>query len=102
MCINFRLPAAPIAGMQVWQIALGVMVMYSSFGAVTNPEGWLSAEPPQSDLRGLRGTFISGFLFAFMGVMNMANTIATIREKRRYRQKAKSAVSASVLPAKTK
>ena len=59
---------------------------------MVNKEGWLEQEPSQSDLRGMRGTFISGCLFAYMSVRNFIATITTITEKQKYRKRKRATV----------
>jgi hypothetical protein len=54
--------------------------------ALVNPEGWLEQEHRESDLRGMRGTFVCGCIFAFLALMNCYNTIMTITEKRLVKQ----------------
>jgi hypothetical protein len=74
-------------GLQLWQLRMGLSMVGETWRALLlDREGWLDPEPADADLRGARGTCILGVLFAYLGVMNFANTIITIAEKRRYRR----------------
>jgi hypothetical protein len=75
------------AALQGWQLFIGLDVASQTWPAMVNKEGWLEQEPSQSDLRGMRGTFISGCLFAYMSVRNFIATITTITEKQKYRKR---------------
>ncbi|KAF8072837.1 CBR1 [Scenedesmus sp. PABB004] len=68
--------------LQGWQLFIGLDLALKTWPALVDSEGWLEAERCQSDLRGMRGTFVCGCIFSFLAVMNAANTIATITEKR--------------------
>jgi hypothetical protein len=74
------------AVLQGWQLWIGVDLAIKTWPALVNPEGWLEAERCQSDLRGMRGTFLCGLIFAYMAIRNHITTIATITEKRQTRQ----------------
>lgn len=74
------------AVLQGWQLSIGVVLAFKTWPAVVNPEGWLEQENRESDLRGMRGTFVCGCIFSFLAVMNTYNTIMTINEKQK-RQK---------------
>eukprot|EP00877_Chromochloris_zofingiensis_P015081 jgi/Chrzof1/9827/Cz04g17170.t1 len=80
-----------LAALQAWQFLIGLEVSFKTYPAMLNREGWLDMEPTQSDLRGMRGTFICGCMFAFMAVMNFANTIVNITEKQRFRKRKSTA-----------
>jgi hypothetical protein len=67
--------------MQAWQCAVGIMVAVRTWPALLAREGWLEMERCQSDLRGMRGTFLCGCIYAYLAVMNFINTVATITEK---------------------
>lgn len=69
--------------LQGWQMWLGTKMMHHSARSLVAPEGWLEMERHETDLRGMRGTFLVGTMLAFMGVLNAANTISTIRNKRK-------------------
>lgn len=89
-CRLYRLLAVPpVAVLQGWQMSIGVDLAVKTWAAVVNPEGWLEQEHRESDLRGMRGTFFSGCIFSFLGVMNCYNTVVTITEKRRSDQAVK-------------
>jgi hypothetical protein len=81
------LPAQAV--LQGWQLFIGLDLALKTWPALTNTEGWLEQEGSQSDLRGMRGTFVSGCIFAFLAVMNSLNTVATITEKRQHHQQRK-------------
>jgi hypothetical protein len=83
------------AGLQAWQLFIGAHVALETWPAMLNKEGWLDEEPTQSDLRGMRGTFIGGCMFSFMAVMNFVNTIATITEKHKYKHKQRDSSASS-------
>jgi TMPIT-like protein len=68
--------------LQGWQLYIGVNFTLKTWPALVDSEGWLEQERCQSDLRGMRGTFVCGVIFSFLAVMNCINTIATITEKR--------------------
>jgi len=73
-------------GLQLWQLRMGASMVAETWRALLlDREGWLDPEPRDADLRGARGTCILGALFAYLAVMNFANTVITIVEKRRYR-----------------
>jgi hypothetical protein len=75
-------PAAPPhAVMQAWQFAVGFLVALRTWPALLATEGWLDMERCQSDLRGMRGTFLCGLIYSYMAVMNFINTVATITDK---------------------
>jgi hypothetical protein len=67
--------------MQLWQFVVGVLVAVRTWPALLAKEGWLEMERCQSDLRGMRGTFLCGCIYAYLAVMNFINTLATITEK---------------------
>lgn len=67
--------------MQVWQFIVGAHVAVRTWPALLASEGWLEMERCQSDLRGMRGTFLCGCIYAYMAVMNFINTAATITDK---------------------
>ena len=67
--------------MQAWQFTVGVLVAHRTWPALLSHEGWLEMERCSSDLRGMRGTFLCGAVYAYMAAMNFANTVATITEK---------------------
>lgn len=74
--------------LQGWQLSIGVDLAVKTWPALVNPEGWLEQEHRESDLRGMRGTFLCGCVFSFLAIMNGYNTIKTITEKQqRQRQK---------------
>jgi hypothetical protein len=83
---NLSACASAAAVLQGWQLWIGVDLAIKTWPALVNPEGWLEAERCQSDLRGMRGTFLCGLIFAYMAVRNNLATIATITEKRQTRQ----------------
>eukprot|EP01025_Chloroclados_australasicus_P039052 TRINITY_DN4032_c0_g3_i1.p2 TRINITY_DN4032_c0_g3~~TRINITY_DN4032_c0_g3_i1.p2 ORF type:complete len:109 (-),score=14.34 TRINITY_DN4032_c0_g3_i1:138-422(-) len=62
---------------------MGAGMVLQSATSIFDPEGWLEVERPESDLRGLRGTFVVGLLMVFMGVMNAFFTMKTTLAKRR-------------------
>jgi cytochrome c biogenesis protein CcdA len=72
--------------LQAWQLVLGAKIALRTWPAMLSAEGWLEVENTQSDLRGMRGSFVLGCAFACMAMMNFLNTIATITDKRRYRK----------------
>eukprot|EP00882_Tetradesmus_deserticola_P008494 GHRQ01008957.1.p1 GENE.GHRQ01008957.1~~GHRQ01008957.1.p1 ORF type:complete len:185 (+),score=104.11 GHRQ01008957.1:1720-2274(+) len=72
--------------LQGWQLWIGVDLAIKTWPALVNPEGWLEAERCQSDLRGMRGTFLCGAIFAYMAIRNHITTIAAITQKRQTRQ----------------
>lgn len=77
-----------LAVLQGWQLSIGVDLAVKTWPALVNPEGWLEQEHRESDLRGMRGTFLCGCVFSFLAIMNGYNTIKTITEKQqRQRQK---------------
>lgn len=84
--------------LQLWQFFVGADVAYKTLPAVLSAEGWLDQEPSESDLRGMRGIFFTGLLFAFMAIMNFTNTLATLREKRSYRRVRKVLSKAQLAP----
>ncbi|KAI8477218.1 MAG: TMPIT-like protein [Monoraphidium minutum] len=78
--------------MQAWQCVVGVHVAVRTWPALLATEGWLEMERCQSDLRGMRGTFLCGCIYSWLSVMNFWNTVATITDKasserRRYKQR---------------
>jgi len=81
-----------LLALQGWQLFIGLDVASQTWPAMINKEGWLEQEPSQSDLRGMRGTFISGCLFAYMSVRNFIATITTITEKQKYRKRKRATV----------
>lgn len=80
---------------------LGIQVATKTWPAMLNKEGWLELEPTQSDLRGMRGTFILGCIFTFLAIMNFLNTVAVITDKKRYqKQRCANITSSAVAGAK--
>lgn len=69
------------AVMQAWQCVVGVHVAVRTWPALLASEGWLDLERCQSDLRGMRGTFLCGCIYAALAIMNFVNTVATITDK---------------------
>jgi len=49
-------------------------VAIRTWPALLAKEGWLDMERCQSDLRGMRGTFLCGTVYAYMAIMNFINT----------------------------
>ena len=80
----------PLVDAQAAQIVIGVAIAVRTHGSLLNVEGWFEFESAEADLRGMRGVFLVGLIFAYMGVRNMLATFATLVEKRRYAKKAAS------------
>jgi hypothetical protein len=72
--------------LQLWEVSIGARMAFKTFPSFTSPGGWLDAEEPGSDLRGMRGVCLAGCVFAVMGVLNLKNTVETVMEKRRHTQ----------------
>jgi hypothetical protein len=73
-----------------------VEVACRSYPAMLSLEGYLDPESQMSDLRGARGVFVTGCIFAMLGLMNFKNTVETILEKRAHTTLRKSASQAAM------
>jgi hypothetical protein len=82
------------AVLQLWEFSIGARMAFKTFASFASPGGWLDAEEPGSDLRGMRGVCLAGCVFAVMGALNLKNTVETVLEKRRHTQ-----VGGCLLPA---
>ena len=52
--------------LQAWQFVIGVQVAIHTWPSWLSLEGWFEVERLDSDLRGMRGVFVVGVIFAFM------------------------------------
>lgn len=75
--------------LQGWQLSIGVVLAFRTWPALINSEGWLEQERRESDLRGMRGTFLCGCIFSFLAIMNAYNTVMAINEKQQKQQRRK-------------
>ncbi|CAD7703039.1 unnamed protein product [Ostreobium quekettii] len=67
--------------LQMWQMVIGGEMVLRTAPAMQSLEGWLDMEAHESDLRGQRGIFLTGSLFALMGLLNFGHTVATFVQK---------------------
>ena len=77
-----------LAVLQLWQVMIGGEMVLQTAPAMQSLEGWFDMETHESDLRGRRGIFLTGLLFALMGILNFWHTVAVFLQKR-YKKKAK-------------
>lgn len=67
--------------LQMWQMVIGGEMVLRTAPAMQSLEGWLDMEAHESDLRGQRSIFLTGSLFALMGLLNFGHTVATYVQK---------------------
>mmetsp|Transcript_42986 Transcript_42986/g.102052 ORF Transcript_42986/g.102052 Transcript_42986/m.102052 type:complete len:384 (+) Transcript_42986:71-1222(+) len=70
-------------GLQFLQFSIGAEILLANYKSILDFTGYLDMEPHEADLRGSRGVFYCGAMFALMAMCNFKHTVLTIIQKRR-------------------